>query len=257
MSKKLTMIKLGDIRENPLNIHAEDDAEQIRLMAESINLIGLESPLVVYEDEFAGKKIYRILSGHKRYKALKASGKPPIFDVVCIVEDKPKDELTEREILLQNNIARKEPEEIQKQAKEASGIWDRMPVDRREKYSTLFRNQFIIDEKKRTGSIPDEKYIRDNFRPRLEYIKRMTGLSVSNSTVKNVLRKELLATSEALPEEPAKEKTIRIDDILKRINTLSGIIEVYLGGEEIQPSEMSYLEDLQFNLKNTVAGLTA
>jgi len=66
MSKKLTMIKLGDIRENPLNIHAEDDAEQIRLMAESINLIGLESPLVVYEDEFAGKKIYRILSGHKR-----------------------------------------------------------------------------------------------------------------------------------------------------------------------------------------------
>ena len=245
MAKQLTKVKLGDIRENPLNIHSEDNAEQIRLMAESINLIGLESPLVVYADEFAGKTIYRILSGHKRYKALKAAGKPPIFDVVCVVEDKPKDELTEREILLQNNIARKDPEEIQKQAKEASSIWDRMSVDRREKYSTLFKNQFILDEKKRTGNTPDEKYVRDNFRPRLEYIKRLTGLSVSNSTVKNVLRK------------PTKEKTIRIDDILRRINTLSGIIEVYMGGTDVQIEEMPYLIDLQNQLKNTAAGLEA
>ena len=257
MAKQLTKVKLGDIRENPLNIHSEDNAEQIRLMAESINLIGLESPLVVYADEFAGKTIYRILSGHKRYKALKAAGKPPIFDVVCVVEDKPKDELTEREILLQNNIARKDPEEIQKQAKEASSIWDRMSVDRREKYSTLFKNQFILDEKKRTGNTPDEKYVRDNFRTRLEYIKRMTGLSVSNSTVKNVLRKELQRTSEALPEKPTKEKTIRIDDILRRINTLSGIIEVYMGGTDVQIEEMPYLIDLQNQLKNTAAGLEA
>ena len=36
MAKQLTKVKLGDIRENPLNIHSEDNAEQIRLMAESI-----------------------------------------------------------------------------------------------------------------------------------------------------------------------------------------------------------------------------
>ena len=85
----------------------------------------------------------------------------------------------------------------------------------------------------------------------------MTGLSVSNSTVKNVLRKELQRTSEALPEKPTKEKTIRIDDILRRINTLSGIIEVYMGGTDVQIEEMPYLVDLQNQLKDTAAGLEA
>lgn len=256
MAKTLMKIKLGSIRENDMNIHTDDNEQQIRLMAESINLIGLQSPLVVYEDnDLSGKKVYTILSGHKRFKALKAAGKPPIYEVAAVVEDKPKDTVTEREILLQNNIARKDPTEIQRQAREASEIWTRMEPSRRERYSAIFKQQYIVEEKKKTGKEPDEKQIRDNFRPRLEYIKRMTGLDVSNRTVTNFLRRELIRTSEALPVEPSKEKTIKIKDIIKRINSLSGIIEVYMGGTDVQIEEMPYLVDLQDQLKSSAAGL--
>lgn len=251
--RTFTQINLGNIRENPLNIHNNDDDDQIQLMADSISEIGLQNPLVVYEDNYAGKKVYTILSGHKRYRALIRSGKPPIFSVPCVVEDKPADEMAERELLLQNNMARKDPEEIQRQALEASAIWSRMSPERRERYAKQFEARFIIEQKKKGGRY-DPAFIKDNFRPRLEYIRKMTGLSVCNRTVTNILRKELEKTSEALPVEPTKEKAITIKDIIKRANSLSGIISVYMDGD-IKSEELPYLTDLQTALQETTTNI--
>ncbi len=254
--RTIELIKLGNIQENPLNIHKNDADDQIKVIADSIASIGLESPLVVYKDNvFAGKQMYTILSGHKRYAALKLLKKPPIFDVPCVIEEKPKNEIAEREILLQNNLGRKSPEEIRTQVAEASSIWNRLTPDVRQKYTDSFRNQFISEESK-TRNV-DDKYIRDNFRPRLDYIRKLCGLDMSNTTVKSFLKKELEKTSEAFPADPPKEKKVTVSEIIKRINTLSGIIEIYIAGEDVQVEEVPFLGDLQSLLKETAAELAA
>ena len=143
--RTIELVKLGNIQVNPLNIHQNDAEEQIRIIADSIASIGLESPLVVYKDNvFAGKQMYTIISGHKRYEALKMLKKPPVFSVPCVIEEKPKDEIAEREMLLQNNLGRKSPEEIRQQATEASSIWNRLAPDVRQKYTDVFRNQIWL-----------------------------------------------------------------------------------------------------------------
>ena len=253
--RTIELIKLGNIQTNPLNIHQNDSEEQIRIIADSITSIGLESPLVVYKDNvFAGKQMYTIISGHKRYEALKLLKKPPIFDVPCVIEEKPKDEIAEREMMLQNNLGRKSPEEIRLQVAEASSIWNRLAPDVRQKYTDIFRNQFIIEESK-THEV-DDKYIRDNFRPRLDYIRKMCGLDMSNSTVKSFLKKELDKTSEALPVDPPKEKKVTISEILKRINTLSGMIRICVADEEnVSYSDIVSLNSLLGTLENTAVSL--
>ena len=254
--RTIELIKLGNIQENPLNIHKNDADDQVKIIADSITSIGLESPLVVYKDNiFAGKQMYTIISGHKRYAALKMLKKPAIFDVPCVIEEKPKDEIAEREILLQNNLGRKSPEEIRMQVAEASSIWNRLAPDVRQKYTDIFRNQFVIEESKSHNV--DDKYIRDNFRPRLDYIRKMCGLDMSNSTVKSFLKKELDKTSEAFPIDPPKEKKITVNEILKRINSLSGIIEIYMSSSNISTNESIYLADLQTQLKDTAEELAA
>ena len=252
--KTLTKIKLGNIQPNPLNIHNNDSSQQVKIIADSISTIGLESPLVVYEDkEFANKKMYTIISGHKRYEALKQLGKPPIYEVPCVVEDKPKDEIAEREILLQNNLGRKSPEEIKKQVQEASRIWNKLSPDVRQKYTDAFKNQFVIEESK--NHKVDDKYIRDNFRPRLEYIKRMSGLDMSNSTVKSLLKTELEKVSEGFVQE-VKEKTVSIKDILRRVNTLSGLIEICKEtNEDMDNATIKSLDNLNETLKDVAASL--
>ena len=255
--RTIELIKLGNIQVNPLNIHRNDSEEQIRIIAESITSIGLESPLVVYKDNvFAGKQMYTIISGHKRYKALKMLKKPPIFDVPCVIEEKPKDEITEREMLLQNNRGRKSPEEIRLQVAEASSIWNRLAPDVRQKYTDIFRNQFILEESK-THEV-DEKYIRDNFRPRLDYIRKMCGLDMSNSTVKSFLKKELDKTSEALPVDPPKEKKVTVGEIVKRINTLSGLIRMCMADEEnISSANAASLDLLLGSLESAAVSLNS
>ena len=85
----------------------------------------------------------------------------------------------------------------------------------------------------------------------------MTGLDVSNRTVSSFLKKELQRTSEALPQEPSKERTIKLNDIIKRMNTLAGIIEVYLADSEERPSkETVCLSGLQADIQNAVNNLT-
>ena len=253
--KTLTKIKLGNIQPNPLNIHNNDSSQQVKIIADSISSIGLESPLVVYEDaEFANKKMYTIISGHKRYEALKLLGKPPIYEVPCVVEDKPKNEIAEREILLQNNLGRKSPEEIRMQVQEASRIWNKLSPDVRQKYTDAFKNQFVIEESK-THKVND-KYIRDNFRPRLEYIKRMSGLDMSNSTVKSLLKAELEKVSEGFVQE-VKEKTVSIKDIIRRVNTLSGLIEICKEtNEDMDNATIRSLDNLNDTLKDVAASLS-
>lgn len=255
--RTIELIKLGNIQANPLNIHQNDAEEQIRIIADSIASIGLESPLVVYKDNvFAGKQMYTIISGHKRYEALKMLKKPPVFSVPCVIEEKPKDEIAEREMLLQNNLGRKSPEEIRQQATEASSIWNRLAPDVRQKYTDIFRNQFIIEESK-THEV-DDKYIRDNFRPRLDYIRKMCGLDMSNTTVKSFLKKELDRTSEAFPADPPKERKVTVGEIVKRINTLSGMIRICMADEEsISGANAASLDHLLGSLESAAASLNS
>ena len=53
-----------------------------------------------------------------------------------------------------------------------------------------------------------------------------------------------------------KEKVITIKDIIKRANSLSGIISVYMDGD-IKSEELPYLTDLQNVLQETTANIAA
>ena len=232
MVRKIELISASRIKENSLNIHNETDPEQIALMAESIEIVGLQEPLVVYPEDNSNNTDFIILSGHKRFAALRLSGRVNAANKVpCVIVDKPKSEIEERELLLQNNIARKLPEELDMQIHEADKIWNILPSDVREKKKKEFLAKFKREHKNNPSFQKDEeRFIKNNYRPRVEYIRKMTGLGLSNKTVSAAITRMLDKSSEALPKErkKSKEKDVSISDLTKRMSSIAGLIDVYI-----------------------------
>lgn len=245
MARKVELIKLKDIKRNPLNIFdAEEDRQDIESLAASIKKIGLESPIVVYLSNDSPFKEYKILSGHRRYEALKINGVNGNSEIPCIIEDAPKNETVEREVLLQNNLTRKKPEELEREVKEASNIWSTMESATRSKYEVEFKNDFL---KKHPGC--DDKYFKDNFRPRCDYIRKQTGLDISNRTVTNVINRYLNKSKEGFPLPAKKERDIKFSEIMNKILSLSGVIETYELGKNITDEQMMLLAPVKDSLK--------
>ena len=96
------MIELGRICASQNNIFAVED--NITALAEDIKVNGLLSPLTVCPSEEEG--FYRIISGHRRYKAL-CSIYENSFEVPCVVTW-PKSPEAEEYMLIQANMSSRE-----------------------------------------------------------------------------------------------------------------------------------------------------
>lgn len=102
-AEQIIRVPLGRLRENKLNFY---DTSDIQELTASIELNGLIEPLIVLEEpEHPG--CYRIISGHRRYKALSAlaADDPDRWANVPVIVRNPEDAVTEELLLIEANRA--------------------------------------------------------------------------------------------------------------------------------------------------------
>ena len=233
--KETVYIPMSEIKINPLNQRRVDE-DQIEVLAESIANVGLINPLIVYqksEDEFV------LIDGHRRYCALSKMGRVGNNQVPCIVVDKPADEIKEQELMANGNIHRNKPEDLKQEIEIANVLWNTMNSNRRAKLSEEFRDKFIEKHcgEEKYQEAPAQ-YISNRFRPRIDYIRSITGLDYSNKTVTNVLsdilnskQEQFNGPTERKVEEP---KQLTAKDIIRSIRALKGQLMVFGENEENQ-----------------------
>ena len=228
MINQVEQIKISDIQKNKLNNRSMDSSE-IQNIAQNLSKGGVLEPLVVYKD---GKK-YTLLSGHRRLSALEM-----VLDgddtVACVIVGKPATEIDEIEMLSRLNIHRSNPDDIQQEAILASRGWKTMPAERREALTEKYQKLFIkAHENSEVYQSDPEKYIKNNFRPRLDYVREMTGLEVSNSTVKDIISEKPKEekVSKEVKEEQKKEtksdKRVTDKDLMRQAESLLGVLKVH------------------------------
>jgi ParB family chromosome partitioning protein len=105
--QEIELLDLSALRANPFQPRREFDEEEIKSLAESIKAQGLLQPILVRQKE---NSTYEIISGERRFRALKLLGKDQI---PCMV----KTGLSDREIMemaIVENIQREDLNEIEK-----------------------------------------------------------------------------------------------------------------------------------------------
>ena len=70
-----------------------------------------------------------------------------------------------------------------------------------------------------------DKFITGNFRPVHDYIRQITGLTASNSTIKRCLMD--LVPEESRPEEKKTVRPVTATDVQRRAEALAGTITLY------------------------------
>jgi len=200
--------------------------EEIENLKESILEVGLLHPLTVYLND-AGN--YTLISGHKRYKALLALGKSSTSKVQCTVIDKPLDYTKECELMARANVHRSSPEQIKTEVDIVNNLWNTMAQEKREYWTNKFQLQFDAKYGTDPKYLEDPKKFKSNrFRPRLDYINQITGLSLSNRTLTTYLKKTLSNEDESIEQSTTpKEKTVTIKHLLKAVDSLNGLIDSF------------------------------
>lgn len=225
MANSLQILQMDSIYENPLNQRSMNQ-EEIEIIKESILEVGLLHPLTVYKES---ENKYVLISGHKRFEALKSLGRKGSATVQCTIVDKPSDTSREAEMMARANVHRSSPEQIKKEVELVNNLWNTMDSKRRnfliEKYKKAFVKQYESDPK----YIEDPgKFTSSRFRPRLDYINHITGLNASNRTLATYLSNTLKKENEGVEETKEKKaKVVTFRNVLHQIDVLKGTIEAY------------------------------
>lgn len=241
MANKLEMVELGKIEENPMN-NREMSKEEIENLKESISEVGLLHPLVVYQDE---PDHYILISGHKRFRALKELGKSSMSQVQCTIVDKPKNSIIEQELMARGNVARRNPEEIMKEIDIANCIWNTMDSERRKNLTRVYKERFEEENSSNPLYINNpQSFISNRFRPRAIYINHITGLNLSNRSVSKYLKETLKKEKEGIDEEVAKKKEVQITikKIVKNVKSLKELINAFEAAEGFIDLDLSELK---------------
>ena len=217
-------IATNRIVENPLNERTMDSRKIIDL-ADNIDANGLFHPILVYPN---GDE-YVIISGHRRFEAARALG---WTEVPCFIREKPADSFEEQELLASGNIHRSSPEEVKNEARLVKRNWNEMPEDRKARLREEYKKAFIEDNSNNPAYLADPAgYLRSMFNPLHTYIRSVTGLDVSNSTVSKLIRDndEVPVQTQEEVEQEAKKKSEKITakKIIKQFDKLIGMIEVF------------------------------
>lgn len=242
-------IKLEKISENPLNEGRSKTDEEISHLAKSITEVGLIEPLTCYKE---GEDSYILISGHKRFLALKKLG---FGTVECKIIEKPMSTDQEIEVMAMSNIHRNSPEQLQKEVMIVNNNWNTMPKERRLAWIKRFERDFEEENKDDPKYMVDPAKFKSNrFRPRLNYINYVTDLGVSNKTIANYLKKTLKDESEdiSIPHEK-KKKVLKVKDIVRSITSLNGLIDAF-PYENAIPSELKSLKENLESVKEYLIG---
>ena len=213
------ILNVNDLRENPANDRSMDP-DAIRVLAESIDKEGFRGTLVAYRD---GDR-YTLLSGHKRLAALRLCG---INRVPVDVVDAPKSLTEEQEIMSRLNIHRSAPEEVRQEVSLMSRAWNTMDADRKKELTAKYRDEFTKYHSSNPKYQEDpDGYISRNFKPKCEYIRHMTGLSDSNTTIKRAL-KEIAEQENGNPATSVIPKIIGLKDVSRTAKRLQDVLGMY------------------------------
>lgn len=104
---EITRIFIEDLRDNPRNFYQVGSLEED--LADSIQLNGLLDPLVVYKIDRKPSPEWRVISGHRRLRAIRTlhdrseAGRKQWSTVPCRVIPRPADEAREDLMLIQAN----------------------------------------------------------------------------------------------------------------------------------------------------------
>lgn len=239
--RTVQQIPIDRIIPNSMNRRSLDGVDVIK---ESIRRTGrLFEPLLIYSKD----EKYILLSGHRRYTAWKS-----LCDeldsswsrlVPCIVLPKPETEYDERILMSQANIHRSDPEEIRNEVRIAIDIWNTMPEEKRQETKIWLKKRFI-DEMETDVS---EEYLRSNFRPKLEFVRFVTGIRSTNKTITKIIQ-------ESSDEKQAKRKPeITKEKLLRQIKILTENLQKFEISPERQAEKNQYirtLEQLEEVIKN-------
>lgn len=124
-------IHVKEIRTNKLNFYARmnDEDFYVESMSSILSEDGQDSNAVVYfDDSVEDGKLYTLIAGERRYKALLENFKSGIGDglLYCKVIQKPKDELDEVLRIIRDNANRTKSKEIRMQeVKLINEVWDK------------------------------------------------------------------------------------------------------------------------------------
>lgn len=246
-SLRYTPIPLKKVVENPLN-NRTMDPEDIRILAESIKKDGLfHAPLVYKKDGD-----YVLLSGHRRVRALKSFMDEGDTIYCAVMAEAPADMFEEQAILAKANIHRSRQEELENECKEAINNWNTLDNKVREKLSKKYLAEFIAQHKNNEfyQANPD-RFIENNFRDRLSHVRALTGLDLSNKTIKKYLNSSLPEeekieeTKEKKEEEKKepKERKITEKDVIKAVQSLYGILQIYEANSDIEVANIAICKD--------------
>ena len=118
-------------------------------------------------------------------------------------------DLEEMKALSTANIHRSRPEELRQEVSLANTQWNLLGAEDKKAKTAVFKQSFIDRNSNNPRYLNDpEHFIKNNFRPRLEYIRQVTGLEIANDTIKNALSDCLERSSEKPVTSTAAEEGV-------------------------------------------------
>lgn len=185
MSNQLMNVKIEALVPNKAN--APFTMNDIDVLEESIRRSGILTPITVcHKMDEMGK--FTVISGHRRLEAAKRLG---LEQVPIQIVDTPKTADDEFIEVCQANICRNSDEDKTLQMKAVAEYWETLADDKRDEWTKKLRENF----EKRT----EDQEEKGEFRVRDEFIRAITGVNLSNRSIRRKL------SEEAIKEEPKKE----------------------------------------------------
>lgn len=181
----LGIVSIEKLRFNELN--KDMSMNDIDVLEESIKKFGVLTPITVYYDrDYLGK--FTVLSGHRRVQACKNLG---IDEIPIKVVDAPQSESDKFESLYNANIARNSEEDKSAMIAAVAKHWESLVQADRAQITVKLKNRYLA-----RGGDPDD------FRPRDEYIRAVTGINLGSRSITRKLAEE----NKEEVKEPAKKK---------------------------------------------------
>ena len=183
-------LQMESITQNPKN---KLEIRDLDVLENSIKTYGVLTPITVFWNP---KNLsYTIISGHRRFEACRQLGMTTIPANVVEAPETAHDEFLE---ICAGNIARTSDDDILAQVKGAVDYWESLSEEEQEP----IRKRLNVAYKKRMTKKDPE--CRD-FRPRDEFVRAITGISLSARSIARKLAE--IAKGEEEPSElPKAEK---------------------------------------------------
>lgn len=256
--KSVQMLNVDVLVPSQHNRGRSMDGNYISAVADSIEAYGtLIEPVTVYP---LGNGTYCILSGHVRTAAWKQLQEryPDVWgrkQIPCLIVDKPQDELAEMESLSKANVHRSTRKDRDNEIVIANNAWTKYIEPKpliKARYVARYAKLFEDANKENSKFLNDpSEFKRMYFRPRIWYIREQTGVELTDSMIKAILKKGLIDDADELlhikrpttpNRKPTKVTSVKLAKKIKAITPdLHQFFEQNRNEDDSEPSERAEL----------------